>query len=478
MSDPDVFLGIGDDEDFGFDGLDDAVAASPAGAMPHGSFESAMGGRAMTGDGASDVGGGFPAVGDGMLPEDSDLLFDEIGAEPVQASPIAQLAARPIEALPPSTGAPNTGSIKSTLGTLLSLRMNARFRRGAAAAAPAPAAAGGTAAAAAGGRATESGASATAGAASGGNDHDGAEVATTASAAASPVTRNTGGFPNLDSEGGWRQKRVRSKVWSAAETARFFDGLRTFGTNLSLIAKLFPGRARTDVLRKFRLEQRTQPGAIATALDPQNEQPIDVDAFAAQSHEWARQNLLSNAGPMDAEDAQLMRELESSEHIAPAPAAPSAAEEAQTSAQDLQDAVNSFGAAISFGDEDDDDKPFLSRPGYTDDAAAAAGPSGAQGSARTADDAQSKKDKSKKAPKSMSAGKKTPAASSAPAPAEAEGDFLLPDDDDVAFGDFGLSPAQNPAGAPRDAIIDTHGDGLNFGGGLDDNDQLDDDFAL
>ena len=132
----------------------------------------------------------------GMLPDDSDLLFDEIGAEPVQASPIAQLAARPVEELPPSTVAPSSGTIKGALSTVLALRMNARFRRGTAVGAPS--------AVAPSSQATNQPATAPSG-----EQHASAAGSPmrhpqpSASTAGSPTAnRNTEGFPSLDNEGG------------------------------------------------------------------------------------------------------------------------------------------------------------------------------------------------------------------------------------------------------------------------------------
>jgi hypothetical protein len=296
----------------------------------------------------------FPALDAGAVHD--DLLFDDIGAEASHVSPIAALAARPVDELPRSQAAPNGAPIKSALAGLLSMKLDARFKRNKPAATPAalqpP---------------PRSGSS---------------------NASDAPAAPALPGVPLLPSGTGilgdgpaqWKPKRGRTAPWTATETARFFNALQQFGTNLSLIAMLFPGRDRTDIVRKLHTEQRNQPQEVNSALDPANERPIDVDAFKTRSHEWARQQMLSRAAPLAAQDADIMRELDAT--APPPPTTPTAAPLAGSALDaKLEDddqgmsirifsdeAASSMGApagsAPAVADDEVDDTPFILRPEY------------------------------------------------------------------------------------------------------------------
>lgn len=63
------------------------------------------------------------------------------------------------------------------------------------------------------------------------------------------------------------KKRESSSKWSSAESARFYEALRTFGTDFSLMTKLFPHRSRRQLKYKFKREERENPNLVDEALN-------------------------------------------------------------------------------------------------------------------------------------------------------------------------------------------------------------------
>ncbi|KAL9237465.1 hypothetical protein vseg_012009 [Gypsophila vaccaria] len=55
-----------------------------------------------------------------------------------------------------------------------------------------------------------------------------------------------------------RKKQPRAK-WSMKDTEMFYQGIRQFGTDLSMIQQLFPGRSLEQIRSKFRKEQKQNP---------------------------------------------------------------------------------------------------------------------------------------------------------------------------------------------------------------------------
>ncbi|CEP01470.1 unnamed protein product (mitochondrion) [Plasmodiophora brassicae] len=71
--------------------------------------------------------------------------------------------------------------------------------------------------------------------------------------------------------------RPTSKKWDAASTERFYQALSKYGTDFSLITKLFPDRTRRHIRNKFKLEERQNPARVDAAL--LNRKPIDLNDF-------------------------------------------------------------------------------------------------------------------------------------------------------------------------------------------------------
>ncbi|KAK6431147.1 hypothetical protein LTR95_012691 [Oleoguttula sp. CCFEE 5521] len=60
--------------------------------------------------------------------------------------------------------------------------------------------------------------------------------------------------------------KAKSDPWSDEETDRFYEALRCWGTDFGIIAKLFPGKTRAMVKKKFGREERIEPERIDSAL--------------------------------------------------------------------------------------------------------------------------------------------------------------------------------------------------------------------
>jgi hypothetical protein len=60
--------------------------------------------------------------------------------------------------------------------------------------------------------------------------------------------------------------RTGNQTWSPVDTALFYDGLRVFGTDFEMIARLFIARNRRQIRLKFKREENTNRAAIDAAL--------------------------------------------------------------------------------------------------------------------------------------------------------------------------------------------------------------------
>lgn len=72
-------------------------------------------------------------------------------------------------------------------------------------------------------------------------------------------------------------KRINKKKWTSEETAKFHKALNSFGTDFSLMSKLFPKRTRHELKLKFKREERFNDTLLAnTFLDHQQ---YDLSSF-------------------------------------------------------------------------------------------------------------------------------------------------------------------------------------------------------
>ncbi|EEA18921.1 hypothetical protein TMatcc_010533 [Talaromyces marneffei ATCC 18224] len=74
-------------------------------------------------------------------------------------------------------------------------------------------------------------------------------------------------------------KRTKAESWDEDLTDLFYRGLRMFGTDFSLISKMFPGRSRRQIKLKFNNEERKDPERIKrTLLGPS--EAIDIQTYS------------------------------------------------------------------------------------------------------------------------------------------------------------------------------------------------------
>eukprot|EP01119_Soliformovum_irregulare_P013696 TRINITY_DN366_c0_g3_i5.p1 TRINITY_DN366_c0_g3~~TRINITY_DN366_c0_g3_i5.p1 ORF type:complete len:401 (-),score=148.26 TRINITY_DN366_c0_g3_i5:86-1123(-) len=85
--------------------------------------------------------------------------------------------------------------------------------------------------------------------------------------------RKTQNFDNINWDSGskvnyesFRAVRGRGK-WTQLETAEFFNALSQFGTDFSMIERLFPDRSRRQIKAKFKKEEKENPAKVNNALD-------------------------------------------------------------------------------------------------------------------------------------------------------------------------------------------------------------------
>ncbi|MCJ1433787.1 Transcription factor TFIIIB component B [Xylographa pallens] len=78
-------------------------------------------------------------------------------------------------------------------------------------------------------------------------------------------------------------KRERKSKWNEAMTDQFYDGLRMFGTDFSMICKLFPGKSRKAVKLKFSKEEKSFPERIKSTLLGER-LPVDMEEFSKLSN--------------------------------------------------------------------------------------------------------------------------------------------------------------------------------------------------
>lgn len=83
-----------------------------------------------------------------------------------------------------------------------------------------------------------------------------------------------------------RKKIKHASKWSEEETKKFFDAIQQFGTDFSMIARLFPKRSRREIRNKFKKEEKQRNPALIEAL--KNRKPIDIELFKQLSAERDR----------------------------------------------------------------------------------------------------------------------------------------------------------------------------------------------
>lgn len=72
-------------------------------------------------------------------------------------------------------------------------------------------------------------------------------------------------------------RHERPERWDANETEEFYKAISMWGTDFSLISKLFPGRSRRQVKSKYKLEEKKNPTKLHLATI--RKLPVDVERY-------------------------------------------------------------------------------------------------------------------------------------------------------------------------------------------------------
>ncbi|KAL7448455.1 hypothetical protein ACHAWC_000638, partial [Mediolabrus comicus] len=73
--------------------------------------------------------------------------------------------------------------------------------------------------------------------------------------------------------------RSRPQRWSADETKSFYRALRQCGTDFSMMQMFLPGRTRSQLKSKYKLELRKNGRLVDMALDPKSKLRLDLSVF-------------------------------------------------------------------------------------------------------------------------------------------------------------------------------------------------------
>lgn len=73
------------------------------------------------------------------------------------------------------------------------------------------------------------------------------------------------------------KKQSFSGPWTVRDTATFYLGLKTLGTDFTSLTRLFPGRTREELKKKFKREERVNGNLVETAL--MNRHSFDMSIF-------------------------------------------------------------------------------------------------------------------------------------------------------------------------------------------------------
>ena len=60
--------------------------------------------------------------------------------------------------------------------------------------------------------------------------------------------------------------RAAADRWSPADTDRFFEALKTWGTDFAMVARVFPNRSRRQIKNKFKREERVNAARVDAIL--------------------------------------------------------------------------------------------------------------------------------------------------------------------------------------------------------------------
>jgi len=123
--------------------------------------------------------------------------------------------------------------------------------------------------------------------------------------------------------------RAKAEKWSKEDTELFYRAMTQFGTDFSLIARLFPGRSRRQVKRKYLIEDRADPRRVEQAIKSRDQDPMMyknlISVLQAQATEGAEPSPALARVVLDGEHEQTVEIADVVEPAEPVPAAAKAA---------------------------------------------------------------------------------------------------------------------------------------------------------
>ncbi|XP_019181187.1 PREDICTED: transcription factor TFIIIB component B'' isoform X2 [Ipomoea nil] len=137
--------------------------------------------------------------------------------------------------------------------------------------------------------------------------------------------------------------RVR---WSKEDTEVFYEAIRQFGSDFSMIQQLFPGRTRAQIRLKYKKEERRHPSRVHDALTNRSKDHSRFEQVIAHLRQIAAEEVQNDDGideSIDLTGEEGQKEEPNSEHN----------EEAEV--QDVEQDVTQVNSSVVEEDEEDED---------------------------------------------------------------------------------------------------------------------------
>jgi len=107
---------------------------------------------------------------------------------------------------------------------------------------------------------------------------------------------------------------TQAEKWTNEDTDFFFDALKQFGTDFSLIQRLFPGRTRRQIKKKYLIEDRMNPKRVESAINYLSPQPDMyhrlIDVLTASNTSNSQKGLARSIFEPRTLDCKLVKEAE------------------------------------------------------------------------------------------------------------------------------------------------------------------------
>ncbi|KAG9234456.1 hypothetical protein BJ875DRAFT_461563 [Amylocarpus encephaloides] len=89
-------------------------------------------------------------------------------------------------------------------------------------------------------------------------------------------------FTRVITSNSFNKKILKAQPWDETDTEKFYKGLKMFGTDFEMIAKLFPNRNRKQVKLKFNKEERVDGARVSRTMIGEKD-PINLEEYETLS---------------------------------------------------------------------------------------------------------------------------------------------------------------------------------------------------